>query len=155
MQDSEALVEFLVHLCDTTTMKTVAAECLMMKIVDVDRNNRERKMSSSTSSSHSHVARKDSTASASSLFSSDSADGDIDVTFLDFLMNFVTQFEFPQKIVTFLLHLLPSTEYKVCSTITVIITEQMKIVHIWILRTQEEKGLERDEARLQSASHTS
>jgi len=33
-------------------------------------------------------------------------------TFLDFLMDFVTQFEFPQKIVTFLLHLLPDTEYK-------------------------------------------
>jgi len=44
--------------------------------------------------------------------STDSVDDIVNRTFLDFLMDFVTQFEFPQKIVTFLLHLLPSTAYK-------------------------------------------
>ena len=118
MSDAEILVNFLVQLCDTNTMKTIAAETLMMKIVDVERTFKERKLSSTASSSfqssvHSSVDRMDSSSSFSSVLSSDSMDEVFNRTFLEFLMDFVTQFEFPQKIVTFLLHLLPNTEYKV------------------------------------------
>ena len=118
MSDAEVLVNFLVQLCDTNTMKTIAAESLMMKIIDVERTFKERRLSSTASSSlqsttHPSVDRMDSSSSFSSVLSSDSMDEIVNRTFLDFLMDFVTQFEFPQKIVTFLLHLLPDTEYKV------------------------------------------
>ena len=111
-------MNFLVQLCDTNTMKTIAAESLMMKIIDVERTFKERRLSSTASSSlqsttHPSVDRMDSSSSFSSVLSSDSMDEIVNRTFLDFLMDFVTQFEFPQKIVTFLLHLLPNTEYKV------------------------------------------
>ena len=120
MSDAEALVNFLVQLCDTNTMKTVTAESLMMKILDVEKifNRKETKSPSSTSASfhsttHSSIDRVDSSSSLSSNLSCDSVEDVVNRTFLDFLMDFVTQFEFPQKIVTFLLHLLPNAEYKV------------------------------------------
>ena len=118
MNDAEGLVNFLVQLCDTNTMKTIVAESLMTKIKDIERNFKERKLSSTASSSfhslaQSSVDRMDSSSSFSSILSSDSMDELVNRTFLEFLMDFVTQFEFPQKIVTFLLHLLPNTEYKV------------------------------------------
>ena len=119
MSDAETLVNFLVQLCDTNTMKTVTAESLMMKVLDVERIFVKETRSSSTTSgsfhstTHSSVDRVDSSSSLSSGLSTDSVDDIVNRTFLDFLMDFVTQFEFPQKIVTFLLHLLPSTAYKV------------------------------------------
>ena len=119
MSDAETLVNFLVQLCDTNTMKTVTAESLMMKILDVERILVKETRSSSTTSTSFHSAthlsidRMDSSSSLSSCLSTDSVDDIVNRTFLDFLMDFVTQFEFPQKIVTFLLHLLPSTAYKV------------------------------------------
>ena len=119
MSDAETLVNFLVQLCDTNTMKTVTAESLMMKILDVERIFvKETRSSSTTSTSfhsatHSSIDRMDSSSSLSSGWSTDSVDDIYNRTFLDFLMDFVTQFEFPQKIVTFLLHLLPSAAYKV------------------------------------------
>lgn len=123
MNDAKVLVNFLVQLCDTNTMKTIAAESLMMKIMDVERTLKERRTSytaSCTSSfrspSLSSIGRMDSSNSCSSVMSSDSMDDIANVTFLDFLMDFVTQFEFPEKIVTFLLHLLPNADYKVHAT---------------------------------------
>ena len=120
MSDAEGLINFLVQLCDTNTMKNVTAESLMMKIVDVERIFiKESRLSLTMSGSHHSttrfsVNRMDSTDSFSSVLSCDSVDEIVNKTFLDFLMDFVTQFEFPQKIVTFLLHLLPSATYKVC-----------------------------------------
>lgn len=123
MNDAKVLVNFLVQLCDTNTMKTIAAESLMMKIMDVERTLKERRTSytaSCTSSfrspSLSSIGRMDSSNSCSSVMSADSMDDFANVTFLDFLMDFVTQFEFPEKIVTFLLHLLPNADYKVRAT---------------------------------------
>lgn len=123
MNDAKVLVNFLVQLCDTNTMKTIAAESLMMKIMDVERTLRERRTSytaSCTSSfrspSLSSIGRMGSSSSCSSVMSADSMDDFANVTFLDFLMDFVTQFEFPEKIVTFLLHLLPNADYKVRAT---------------------------------------
>ena len=119
MSDAETLVNFLVQLCDTNTMKTVTAESLMMKILDVERILVKETRSSSTTSpsfhstTHLSIDRMDSSSSLSSCLSTDSVDDIVNRTFLDFLMDFVTQFEFPQKIVTFLLHLLPSATYKV------------------------------------------
>lgn len=119
MSDAETLVNFLVQLCDTNTMKTVTAESLMMKILDVERIFVKETRSSSTTSASFHstthlsIDRMDSSSSLSSGLSTDSVDDIVNRTFLDFLMDFVTQFEFPQKIVTFLLHLLPSTAFKV------------------------------------------
>lgn len=119
MSDAETLVNFLVQLCDTNTMKTVTAESLMMKILDVERILVKETRSSSTTSTSFHntthlsIDRMDSSSSLSSCLSTDSVDDIVNITFLDFLMDFVIQFEFPQKIVTFLLHLLPSTAYKV------------------------------------------
>ena len=119
MSDAETLVNFLVQLCDTNTMKTVTADSLMMKILDVERIFvKETRSSSTTSASfysttHSSIDRMDSSSSLSSGLSTDSVDDIVNRTFLDFLMGFVTQFEFPQKIVTFLLHLLPSAAFKV------------------------------------------
>ena len=118
MSDAEVLVNFLVQLCDTNTMKTIVAETLMKRIVDVEATFTDRKLSSPSSVSLNgsrqwSFDRRDSASSFSSLFSSDSSDEVANITFLDFLMDFVAQFEFPQKIVTFLLHLLPNTEYKV------------------------------------------
>ncbi|XP_068671556.1 E3 ubiquitin-protein ligase ubr3-like isoform X2 [Montipora foliosa] len=117
MSDAEVLVNFLVQLCDTNTMKTIVAETLMRRIVDVEATFTDRKLSSPSSVSLNgsrqwSFDRRDSASSFSSLFSSDSSDEVANITFLDFLMDFVAQFEFPQKIVTFLLHLLPNTEYK-------------------------------------------
>ena len=123
MNDAKVLVNFLVQLCDTNTMKTIAAESLMMKIMDVERTLKERRTSytaSCTSSfrspSLSSIGRMGSSSSCSSVMSADSMDDFANVTFLDFLMDFVTQFEFPEKIVTFLLHLLPNSDYKVHAT---------------------------------------
>jgi len=123
MNDAKVLVNFVVQLCDTNTMKTIAAESLMMKIMDVERTLKERRTSytaSCTSSfrspSLSSIGRMGSSNSCSSVMSVDSMDDIANVTFLDFLMDFVTQFEFPEKIVTFLLHLLPNADYKVHAT---------------------------------------
>ena len=123
MNDAKVLVNFLVQLCDTNTMKTIAAESLMMKIMDVERTLKERRTSytasfpsSFRSPSLSSIGRMDSSSSCSSVMSADSMDDFANVTFLDFLMDVVTQFEFPEKIVTFLLHLLPNADYKVHAT---------------------------------------
>ena len=139
MSDAETLVNFLVQLCDTNTMKTVTAESLMMKILDVERIFvKETRSSSTTSASfhsttHSSIDRMDSSSSLSSGLSTDSVDDIVNRTFLDFLMDFVTQFEFPQKIVTFLLHLLPSAAYKV----HVLNNYWMRLSKIsWIIKTK-------------------
>lgn len=120
MTDAEGLVNFLVQLCDTNTMKTIVAQSLMKRIVEVDPIFTDRKPSSPTSVSsfsapvQSPHERIGSASSSSSVVSSDCCDDIVNnVTFLDFLMDFVAQFEFPQKIVTFLLHLLPNSDYKV------------------------------------------
>ena len=135
MSDAEVLVNFLVQLCDTNTMKTIVAESLMTKIVDIERNFNERKPSSTASSSFHSLAhlsedRMNSASSFSSVLSSDSMDELVNRTFLDFLMDFVTQFEFPQKIVTFLLHLLPNTEYKVSTVQSTIISLNSILMHV-------------------------
>ena len=141
MSDAETLVNFLVQLCDTNTMKTVTAESLMMKILDVERIFvKETRSSSTTSASfhsttHSSIDRMDSSSSLSSGLSTDSVDDIVNRTFLDFLMDFVTQFEFPQKIVTFLLHLLPSAAYKV--RVHVLNNYWMRLSMIsWIIKTE-------------------
>ena len=119
MSDAEGLFHFLVQLCDTNTMKNVTAESLIMKIVEVEGLFiKDSRLSLTTSRSHhgighSSVHRMDSSDSFSSFLSSDSVDDVVNKTFLDFLMDFVTQFEFPQKVVTFLLHFLPCAKYKV------------------------------------------
>ena len=119
MSDAEGLFHFLVQLCDTNTMKNVTAESLIMKIVEVEGLFiKDSRLSLTMSRSHhgighSSVRRMDSSDSFSSFLSSDSVDDIVNKTFLDFLMDFVTQFEFPQKVVTFLLHFLPCAKYKV------------------------------------------
>ncbi|XP_058960015.2 E3 ubiquitin-protein ligase ubr3 [Pocillopora verrucosa] len=118
MSDAEGLFHFLVQLCDTNTMKNVTAESLIMKIVEVEGLFiKDSRLSLTTPRSHhgighSSVHRMDSSDSFSSFLSSDSVDDVVNKTFLDFLMDFVTQFEFPQKVVTFLLHFLPCAKYK-------------------------------------------
>jgi len=118
MTDAEVLVNFLVQLCDTNTMKTIVAQSLMKRIVDIDTISTDRKPLSSSSVSSfstpvlSPFERRGDTNFFSSGMSSDSFDDIVNFTFLDFLMDFVAQFEFPQKIVTFLLHLLPNADYK-------------------------------------------
>ena len=138
MSDAEVLVNFLVQLCDTNTMKTIVAESLMTKIVDIERNFNERKPSSTASSSFHSLAhlsedRMNSASSFSSVLSSDSMDELVNRTFLDFLMDFVTQFEFPQKIVTFLLHLLPNTEYKVSTVYNHIIKFNINACTVYVV----------------------
>ena len=123
MTDAEVLVNFLVQLCDTNTMKTIVAQSLMKRIVDIDTISTDRKPLSPSSVSSfstpvpSPFERRGDTSFFSSVMSSDSCDDIINFTFLDFLMDFVAQFEFPQKIVTFLLHLLPNADYKVGKTL--------------------------------------
>ncbi|XP_015779823.1 PREDICTED: E3 ubiquitin-protein ligase UBR3-like [Acropora digitifera] len=118
MTDAEVLVNFLVQLSDTNTMKTIVAQSLMKRIVDIDTISSDRKPLSSSSVSSfstpvlSPFERRGDTSFFSSGMSSDSFDDIVNFTFLDFLMDFVAQFEFPQKIVTFLLHLLPNADYK-------------------------------------------
>lgn len=119
MTDAEVLVNFLVQLSDTNTMKTIVAQSLMKRIVDIDTISSDRKPLSSSSVSSfstpvlSPFERRGDTSFFSCGMSSDSFDDIVNFTFLDFLMDFVAQFEFPQKIVTFLLHLLPNADYKV------------------------------------------
>ncbi|XP_029192377.2 E3 ubiquitin-protein ligase ubr3-like [Acropora millepora] len=114
MTDAEVLVNFLVQLSDTNTMKTIVAQSLMKRIVDIDTISSDRKPLSSSFSTPvlSPFERRGDTSFFSCGMSSDSFDDIVNFTFLDFLMDFVAQFEFPQKIVTFLLHLLPNADYK-------------------------------------------
>ncbi|XP_078377169.1 E3 ubiquitin-protein ligase ubr3-like isoform X1 [Oculina patagonica] len=140
MSDAEALVNFLVQLCDTNTMKTITAESLMLKILDVERIFSKETRSPSTasasfhSSTHSSVDRMDSSSSLSTNCSFESVEDVVHRMFLDFLMDFVTQFEFPQKIVTFLLHLLPNAEYKEAFT-RVFCQNYQKIAKVLVLNS--------------------
>lgn len=121
MQDANELAEFLMSICETDTMKNVVAECLMMGISEVETSNKERQSAASsglasrlnTRSSHSvSLGKEDSFDSVSSI---DTCDEDLNQTYCDFMMDFVTKLEFPQKLITFLLHLLPCKKYKVCT----------------------------------------
>ena len=117
------MVEFLHKLCDTNTIRNVASDSMMMKIAEVEKHYKDRRHSvaSSTSTSstqtcmvHQGVEINYGFTPRTGACSCDSADSEAaELTYLEFLMDFVTQYEFPQKIVTFLLHLLPSLPYKV------------------------------------------
>ncbi|XP_048579140.1 E3 ubiquitin-protein ligase ubr3 isoform X3 [Nematostella vectensis] len=125
MEDANGLSEFLITICDTDNMKNVMAECLMVEMRNVEPSNKLRPMSFNTTvspqtSSRSSmmpktqgttITRKESSSSFSSSSSYDSLDED-HRTYLNFMMDFVTKYEFPQRLVTFLLHLLPCKEYK-------------------------------------------
>lgn len=121
MDDANELAEFLMSICETDTMKNVVAECLMMRISEVETSSKERQSASSSSqtprvnsrSSHTDLLRKEE--SFDSVSSIDTCDEELNQTYLDFMMDFVTKLEFPQKLITFLLHLLPCKKYKVCT----------------------------------------
>ena len=108
------------QLCEIETVRNLVSEILLMRMSDVESaQDKAQKMTlpsllfgkqtlsqqiSSESSSHSLI----SSSSSAELLDEDSPHR----TFLEFFMSFVTKYEFPQKIVTFLLHLLPKVEYK-------------------------------------------
>lgn len=120
MMDANQLAEFLMNVCETDTMKNVVAECLLMKKTDIEAVTKDRPIASRTSRMSStrniHSRNSDLTEQEDS-FAMECDDQELeddDKTYLECMMDFVTKLEFPQKIVTFLLHLLPCPQYKVC-----------------------------------------
>ena len=137
LKDAEVLVDFLYHLCETTAIRSVAASCLMKQISEAEKHYRNRKQSTPVkccpSQSTPHVcSQEDRQQSESPLSLASTVSKDEEKTYLDFLMDFVTQNEFPEKIVTFMLHLLPSVSYKVSNLDITLQDEQyfLNLIHL-------------------------
>jgi len=123
MLDANQLAEFLISICETDTMKNVVAECLLMKKSDMESSTRDRHFMASNRAASSSTRRINILTRTSDFVEreetfemgceSSELQDEEDSTFLDCMMDFVTKLEFPQKIVTFLLHLLPCKKYKV------------------------------------------
>ena len=121
LEDANSIVDYFMHLCELETVRNLISEVLLMRMSDFE-TAQDILIGQRTSSSTPAVDKQtlteqvrmhSSQSSMSSLNSLELLDEEsLHRTFLEFFMSFVTKYEFPQKIVTFLLHLLPKAEYK-------------------------------------------
>ena len=102
---------FLQELCEGEVLRSIICDAIVQECLDVGPSSQElRRVDSVKSCSSFHFL--------SAVCSYDSASDCCEhetVSFLDLLLDVVIKLDFPEKVVTFLLQLLPDQEYKVCS----------------------------------------
>ena len=110
-EDVDEIVDFLQELCEGEVLRSVICDAMVQECFDVSQSDQElRRVDSEQSCSSFHfLSAICSYDSASNCYERESA------SFLDLLLDIVIKLDFPEKLVTFLLQLLPNQEYKVCT----------------------------------------
>ena len=106
-EDIDEIVDFLLELCEREVLRGITCDFMVEECFSVSQSNQE-------------LRRVNNELSSSSFQPLCSYDCDRDCcahemkSFMDILLDIVIKLDFPEKLVTFLLQLLPHQEYKVC-----------------------------------------
>ena len=108
-EDIDEIMGFLLELCEGEVLRSIICDAVVQECLDVSQSGQElRRVDSEPSSSSFHFL--------STVCSCDGASDCYEhetTSFLDLLLDVVIKLDFPEKMVTFLLQLLPDQEYKV------------------------------------------
>ena len=108
-EDIDEIMGFLLELCEGEVLRSIICDAVVQECLDVSQSGQElRRVDSEPSSSSFHFL--------SAVCSCDGASDCYEhetTSFLDLLLDVVIKLDFPEKMVTFLLQLLPDQEYKV------------------------------------------
>ena len=110
--DVDEIVDFLQELGEGEVLRSIVCDVIVQECLDVNQSSQELRCVNSDQSSSSFQF-------LSATWSSDKVNGCGEresTSFLDLLLDLVIKLDFPEKLVTFLLQLLPDQEYKVCMT---------------------------------------
>ena len=106
------IVDFLQELGEGEVLRSIVSDAIVQDCLDVSLSSQELRCVKSGQSSSSFKF-------PSTTWSNDSVSSCSEhksTSFLDVLLDLVIKLDFPEKLVTFLLQLLPDPEYKVCMT---------------------------------------
>ena len=108
----DEIVDFLQELGEGEVLRSIVCDVIVQDCLDVSQSSQELRCvnSGQSSSSFQFLSATWSNDSVSSCSERKST------SFLDMLLDLVIKLDFPKKVATFLLQLLPDQEYKVCMT---------------------------------------
>ena len=110
--DVDEIVDFLRELAEGEVLRSIVCDVIVQDCLDVSQSSQELRCANSGQSSSSFQ-------SLLATWSNDSVSNCSEhksTSFLDLLLDLVIKLHFPEKLVNFLLQLLPDQEYKVCMT---------------------------------------
>ena len=110
--DVDEVVDFLQELAEGEILRSIVCDVIVQDCLDVSQSSQELRCANSgqSSSSFQFLSATWSNDSVSSCSEKKST------SFLDLLLDLVIKLHFPEKLVTFLVQLMPDQEYKVCMT---------------------------------------
>ena len=108
----DEIMDFLQELAEGEVLRSIVCDVIVQDCLDVSQSSQELRCANSgqSSSSFQFLLATWSSDSVSSCSENKST------SFLDLLLDLVIKLYFPEKLVTFLLQLMPDQEYKVCMT---------------------------------------